>query len=89
MRRQYGSQSMIEPLHKVMVKRPDASFAVDDPASWHYAGRPDISAAQQEHDFLVSLLRTAGSEIIYLDTPQPDRADSIFVFDPALSTSSS
>jgi len=77
---------MIEPLHKVMVKRPDASFAVDDPAAWHYASRPDLAAAQQEHDLLVSLIEVAGSEIIYLDTPQYDRADSIFVFDPALIT---
>ncbi len=84
--RQYGSQSMIEPLHKVMVKRPDASFAVDDPAAWHYGSRPDLVAAQQEHDLLVSLIKAAGSEIIYLDTPQYDRADSIFVFDPALIT---
>jgi dimethylargininase len=84
--RQYGSQSMIEPLLKVMVRRPDASFAVNDPAAWHYAGQPDLSAAQQEHDYLVSLLHAAGTEVIYLDTPQQERADSIFVFDPALIT---
>jgi hypothetical protein len=31
MTRRYGSQSMIEPLRTVLVKRPDEAFAVDDP----------------------------------------------------------
>src|SRR5579885_2964103 len=84
--KQYGSQSMIAPLRKVLVKRPEESFAVDDPAAWHYTARPDLSAARQEHDNLVALLRQAGAEVIYHDEPQPGRADAIFVFDPALVT---
>lgn len=84
--KQYGSQSMIAPLRKVLVKRPEESFAVDDPATWHYTARPDLSAARQEHDNLVALLRQAGAEVIYHDEPQPGRADAIFVFDPALVT---
>ncbi|MFL5626531.1 MAG: dimethylarginine dimethylaminohydrolase family protein [Ktedonobacteraceae bacterium] len=84
--RQYGSQSMIAPLRTVMVKRPDQAFAVDDPQAWHYTGRPDLALAQQEHDALVALLQKAGAEIIYHDEPQPDHADAIFAFDPALVT---
>ncbi|HEX6484642.1 MAG TPA: arginine deiminase family protein [Ktedonobacteraceae bacterium] len=84
--KQYGSQSMIEPLQKVLVKRPEEVFAVDDPAAWHYAGRPDWPQAVQEHDDLVALLRQAGAEVIYHDQPQPRHADAIFVFDPAIVT---
>ncbi|HLH63301.1 MAG TPA: arginine deiminase family protein [Ktedonobacteraceae bacterium] len=84
--KQFGSQSMIEPLRKVLVKRPEESFAVDDPAAWHYTARPDLPAARQEHDNLVALLWQAGAEVIYHDEPQPGRADAIFVFDPALVT---
>jgi len=84
--RQYGSQSMIAPLRTVMVKRPEAAFAVDDPQAWHYTGRPNLAIAQQEHDALVALIQKAGAEIIYHDEPQPTHADAIFAFDPALVT---
>ncbi|HEY7350172.1 MAG TPA: arginine deiminase family protein [Ktedonobacterales bacterium] len=82
----YGSQSMIAPLRRVLVKRPDQAFAVADPAAWHYTARPDLTAAQQEHDDLVALLRQGGSEVLYHDEPQPTHADAIFTFDPALVT---
>lgn len=84
--RDYGSQSMIAPLRKVLVKRPDEAFAVADPGQWHYAGRPDLAAAQEEHDTLVALMRQAGVEVFYHDLPQPGRADAIYVFDPAIIT---
>jgi N-dimethylarginine dimethylaminohydrolase len=77
---------MVAPLRRVLVRRPDRSFAVDDPELWHYAGRPDLVAAQREHDDLVAILRRAGAEVIYHDEPQDGRADAIFVFDPALIT---
>ena len=73
---------MIQPLRRVLVKRPDRAFAAAEPASWHYAGRPDLELAQQEHDALVALLQQAGAEVIYHPEPQPERADAIFVHDP-------
>lgn len=84
--RAYGAQSMVAPLRRVIVRRPDEAFAVADPAAWHYAGRPDLPAAQAEHDAFVAVLREHGAEVIYADAPQPGRADSIFVHDPALVT---
>jgi dimethylargininase len=86
MSKQYGSQSMIAPLSKVLVKRPDEAFAVHDPDRWNYAGRPDLQVAQQEHDALVSVLRRAGAEVFYHDEAQPERADAVFVYDPAIVT---
>jgi dimethylargininase len=86
MEKTFGSQSMIAPLRTVLVKRPDAAFAIDDPAVWHYTGRPDLRAAEQEHDALVALLRSVGAEVLYHDEPQPGRADAMYTFDPALVT---
>lgn len=77
---------MIAPLRRVLVKRPEQAFAVDDPDKWHYTARPNLEIARQEHDALVSLLQQAGAEVIYHDEHLPDHADSIFVFDPALIT---
>lgn len=84
--RVYGGQSEIEPLRRVLVRRPDAAFAVDDPARWHYTSRPDLAVAQAEHDAFVNILRRAGADVVYHDCPQPGRADSIFVRDPAIVT---
>jgi dimethylargininase len=84
--RAYGAQSMVAPLRRVVVRRPDAAFAVDDPALWHYTARPDLAAAQAEHDALVAVLQDHGAEVIFSEEPQPGRADAIFVHDPALVT---
>jgi N-dimethylarginine dimethylaminohydrolase len=77
---------MVEPLRRVLVKRPDEAFAVDDPQRWHYAGRPNLEIAQREHDALVDILREAGAEVLYHDESQPDHADAIYVYDPAIVT---
>jgi dimethylargininase len=84
--RNYGSQSMIAPLRRVLVKRPDEAFATADPEQWHYTARPDLAAARREHDALVGLLRQAGVEVFYHEEPQPGRADAIYVYDPAIVT---
>jgi N-dimethylarginine dimethylaminohydrolase len=82
----YGCQSMVEPLRKVIVRRPDAAFADADPERWHYADRPDLDRAQAEHDALVALLRGAGCEVLFHDSPLPDHADAIFTHDPVIVT---
>lgn len=86
MNKSYGGQSMIAPLRRVLIKRPEAAFAVDDPVKWHYTSQPNLEIAQQEHDNLAAILRQAGVEVIYHDELQPKRADAIFVFDPVLIT---
>ena len=86
MTRYYGSQGMVAPLRTVLVKRPDAAFAVEDPQAWHYTGRPNLAIAQQEHDAFVALLRQGGAEVLYHDEPQPGHADAIYTFDPAIVT---
>lgn len=82
----FGSQSMVAPLTRVMVKRPDKHYCVQDPELWHYTGRPDLTTAQAEHDAFVALLRSEGVEVLYHADEQPGRADSIFVYDPAIVT---
>jgi N-dimethylarginine dimethylaminohydrolase len=82
----YGSQSMVAPLRRVIVRRPDEAFAVSDPGGWHYSAQPDLRLAQEEHDALVAVLRRAGAEVIYHDRAQPGRADAIFCHDPAIVT---
>jgi N-dimethylarginine dimethylaminohydrolase len=83
---EFGIRSVTETLRRVLVRRPDEAFAVDDPAAWNYAGRPDLEAARAEHDVLAAVLERRGAEVLYHDEPQPGRADAIYVFDPVLMT---
>jgi dimethylargininase len=86
MGRSYGSQSMVEPLRRVLVRRPDAAFGSADPKKWHYAAPIGLATAQQEHDTLVEILRQAGAETLYHDEALPEHADAIFVHDPCIIT---
>src|SRR5947209_2489593 len=69
----FGGQSMVAPLRRVLVRRPDEAFGGADPAVWHYTSRPDLAAARREHDALVAILRAAGAEVIEHAAPQPQR----------------
>lgn len=82
----YGSQSMVERLHSVMVRRPSEAFGRADPQRWHYTAQPDLDIACNEHDAFVKLLHQAGIEVIYNDEALSDHADAIYVHDPSLVT---
>src|SRR3954470_20772059 len=82
----YGGQSMVAPLRRVLVRRPDEAFGNAGPGVWHYTSHPDLAAAREEHDALIGLLAAAGAEVVEHAEPQPERADAIYVFDPALIT---
>ena len=86
MRKEYGCQNMVTPLKKVLVKRPDEHFAVKDYKKWHYIGSPNLEEARREHDAFVEILKRTGAEVLYHPEPQPNHADSIFTYDPAIVT---
>jgi dimethylargininase len=82
----YGSQSMVEPLRRVLVRRPDDAFGNADPTLWHYVSRPDLEKAQAEHDALVATLQEAGCDVLYHEIQLPEHADAIFTHDPVIIT---
>ncbi|MFH1179157.1 MAG: arginine deiminase family protein [Candidatus Bathyarchaeota archaeon] len=84
--KKYGSQSMVNTLKRVLVKRPDAGFAVEDYKKWHYTGALDLAEAQREHDAFTDIMKKQGIEVLYHPEPQPEHADSIFTYDPAIIT---
>lgn len=82
----YGSQSMVQPLRRVLVRRPDEAFGNADPDHWHYTARPDLAGARAEHDALVATLRDSGCEVLFHESHLPDHADAIFTHDPVIVT---
>ena len=86
MPRTCGAQSMVAPLRRVVVRPPDDAFGHADPATWHYASRPDLPEARREHEALVRHLTAAGAEVIVHDAPLDRLADALYVHDPVLVT---
>jgi dimethylargininase len=85
----YGAQSMVAPLKRVMVRRPDLGFDVGaNYKKWNYNLPPNLPVAQAEHDNFVSILRQQAVDVVYHQHPLPHLADSIFVHDPVLITNS-
>ena len=84
--KRFGSQSMVEPLRRVLVRRPDEAFAAADPACWHYTAAPNLETAQQEHDAFTAIIRDTGCEVISHEASLPDHADAIYTHDPVIVT---
>lgn len=80
----YGSQSMVGPLKRVAVRKPNDTFGNADPQKWHYTSQPNLEAALAEHEAFVKILTDFGSEIIDHKEPLPDHSDAIFTHDPVL-----
>ena len=79
---EFGGQTMVKPLRRVIVRRPTEAFGQADPHKWHYASQPNLEEAQIEHDKLVEILQNSGVEVFYHDALLPEHADSIFVHEP-------
>lgn len=85
----YGSQSMVAPVKRMLLKHPRDAFLSQKhiDSQWEklfYLGRPDYEAALAEYEQFVSILESMGMEIEYL--PRDDRTtlDSIYAHDPVI-----
>src|SRR5215470_5057250 len=87
----FGCQSMVAPLKRVIVKRPEEAFrsitAIE--REWYplgYLRRPDLRVACEEHRALTTALRSAGSEVLELPEDSRTGLDSLYAHDPVLIT---
>ena len=86
----YGSQSMVRPLKKVLVKRPAEAFESQDriDGQWRsldYLAKPDYRCAVYEHRRFTSLLEAAGAEVTCLPADGRTGLDSLYTHDPVAS----
>lgn len=82
----HGSQSMVDPLRRVVVCEPDERFGAADPQRWHYTAQPDLRRAREEHAALAAVLEQSGAEVIRVDLSAAGSADAIYVHDPCIVT---
>lgn len=87
----FGSQSMVAPLRRVVVKGPREAFGTRERIAreWRELGfnaAPDLARAVAEHDQLVTALRDCGAEVLCLPGAEGTTLDSVYVHDPGLVT---
>jgi N-dimethylarginine dimethylaminohydrolase len=87
----FGGQSMVAPLRRVVVKRPEEAFRSADriEREWRalaFTGPPDLGRATEEHHALVARLEAAGAEVLTLPVSEATTLDSIYTHDAGLVT---
>jgi N-dimethylarginine dimethylaminohydrolase len=87
----FGSQSMVAPLRRVVVKRPQEAFGASERIAreWSdlgFTSAPDLTRAASEHERLVALLRDSGAEVLCLPEADGTTLDSLYVHDAGLVT---
>ena len=87
----YGSQEMVAPLRRVILKRPQEAFISEQniERQWkelNYLSKPDLQSAIREHEKFVNLLRTDGIEVLLLPMDERTGLDSIYTHDPCIVT---
>ena len=73
-------------LRRVLVRKPEQSFAAAEPASWNYLRKPNLEVALEEHARFVELVGSLGAEVSFHDRPLPQLADALYTHDPVLVT---
>ena len=86
----YGCQSMVRPLKKVLVKRPEEAFESQEriDGQWRsldYLARPDFDRAVEEHQRFTALLEGAGAEVACLPADGRTGLDALYTHDPVAS----
>ncbi len=80
----YGCRSMVDPLRRVLVRRPSIAAA----ARWEEYGwraEPNPAALVREHEAFCAILEGAGCDVVVADPIDTD-PDAIYAFDPAVVT---
>lgn len=80
----FGSQSMVRPLRRVLMRRPGPSLHAADPGQWHYGPTFDPAKAIDQYARFAGLVAASGSDIVWMEDTGDGLADAMFTHDPSL-----
>ena len=80
----YGCRSMVDPLRRVLVRRPSAA-ACELWQTFGWRAEPDAATLAHEHEQLCAILEESGSDVMIAE-PIDDDPDAVYAFDPGLVT---
>ncbi len=86
---EYGGQSEVGTIQKIVLKHPKEAFISNDTISkqWqelNYKGIPDLDKAIEEYGNFVKLLQQHIPELYFLPTDKRTGLDSLYVHDPVI-----
>jgi N-dimethylarginine dimethylaminohydrolase len=82
---------MVARLRRVIVKRPEEAFRSKEhiEKEWkalNYTRPPDLNRSGRDHQDFVSLMKSAGAEVLYLPADDRTGLDSLYAHDPVIMT---
>lgn len=83
-RQNWGGQTMVGALRRVLVRRPARPASDDDFARFGYPSAVEHERAVAEHDAFRGLLEAAGAEVVVAGPDEDGLLDAIFAYDPSL-----
>ena len=89
MSKNFGCQSMVDPIKRVLIKHPREAYQtqskVDQQApQLNYFGTPDFEKAISDYDKFVGLLESCDIEIHFLPENDTTSLDSVYTHDPCV-----
>jgi dimethylargininase len=82
----FGVSSMISPLLKVALMKPNNALLNANPNKWNYSDKFDPRKIENVFENFLALLRNDNIEIFWMDESKTDIADAIFTYDASLIT---
>ncbi|SBS39366.1 Arginine deiminase [Marinomonas spartinae] len=82
----FGSQSMVAPIKRVLMRRPGKSLLAADANEWHYGSLFDAPKAIAQYDVFAKLVAESGAEITWLEDNGDGLCDAMFTQDASLVT---
>jgi dimethylargininase len=84
--RLFGGHSMVDPLRRVMVRRPAPPLGADQWRDFGFLHPVDHSLSARQHEAFTDLLTGAGVDVIVEETDDAGALDAIFAYDPSYIT---
>ncbi|WP_438463723.1 dimethylarginine dimethylaminohydrolase family protein [Marinomonas sp. PE14-40] len=82
----FGSQSMVAPIQRVLMRRPGASLLAADAKEWHYGTMFDAPKAIEQYDAFAKIVAQSGAEISWIEDDNDGLCDAMFTQDASLVT---
>ena len=84
--KKFGAQSMVSPLKKVLMKKPQSFMSKADLQKWNYVGPLDQKLIEKNYNDFYQVIKNSEAEIIELklEDENEELCDSVFTHDPSL-----
>jgi len=82
----FGSQSMVAPIKRVLMRRPGQSLLAADAKKWHYGSMFDAPKAIEQYDEFAKIVASSGADISWIEDNGDGLCDAMFTQDASLVT---